>query len=58
VLNQYGLTTGIAPSGRDVNLAQPTRLGPGPCGLGLKKPTLKKAPSKKPTGPKTPVGQD
>jgi len=29
-------------------LAQPTRLGPGPCGLGPKKP-----PSKKSTGPKT-----
>jgi len=35
-------------------LAQPTGLGPGPCGLGQKKPTLKKMPlSKKPIGPKT-----
>jgi len=27
-----------------VNLAHPTRLGPGPCGLGPKKPILKKSP--------------
>jgi len=37
-----------------VNLVQPTRLSPGPCGLGPKKPTLKKLSSKKFIGPKTP----
>ena len=31
------------PTHRCVNLAQPTGLGPGPCGLRPKKPTLKKA---------------
>jgi len=31
---------------RGVNLAQPTGFGPGPCGLGPKKPTLKKASNK------------
>jgi len=34
-------------------LTQPIGLGLGPCGLGPKKPTLKKNPSKKSTGPKT-----
>jgi len=38
-----------------VNLAQPTRLGPGPCGLGLKMPTLKKSPIKEAHRAKNPI---
>jgi len=42
------MTTHMGRAGpRGVNLAQPTGLGPDPCGLGPKKPTLKKAPIKK-----------
>jgi len=38
-------------------LAQPTGLGPDPCGLGPKKPTLKKNSIKEAHRAKNPVGQ-